>query len=148
MKVELKDKERIDDLQRNGYQIIVKWNNNDIRVDEYGYQPFRFQTAGRIHKYNVDFRIVVQLLHKGSHHRLVVGFICPYLVWHFLFAIFSDVSLTAFHDGVLEVAVNHYNPYTLCHQIVGKGYAKGSFSYTSFLIGKCHYNRSLYHFKY
>ena len=126
----------------------MKWNNNDIRVDEHGYQPFRFQTTGRIHKHNVNVRIVVQFLHQGSHHRLVVCFVCPYLVWHFLFAIFSDVGLSALHDGVLEVAVYHHNPCTFCHQIVGKGYAKGSLSYTSLLIGECHDNRSLYHFKY
>ena len=126
----------------------MKWNNNNIRVDEHGYQPFRLQTSGRVHKHNVNFRIVVQLLHKGSHHCLVVGFVCPYLVWHFLFAVFPDVSLSALHDGVLEVAVYYYNPCPLCHQIVGKGDTKGSLSDTSLLIGKCHYNRSLYHFKY
>ena len=126
----------------------MKRNNNDIRVDEHGYQPFRFQTAGRIHKHNVNFRIVVQLLHKGSHHRLVVCFVCPYLVRHFLFAVFSDVSLSAFHDGVLEIAVYYHNPNTLRHQIVGKGDAKCSLSNASLLIGKCHYNRSLYHLKY
>ena len=90
----------------------------------------------------------MQLLHKGSHHCLVIGLVCPYLVWHFLFTVFSDVGLTAFHDGVLEIAIYYHNSHTLRHQIVGKGDAKGSLSYTSLLIGKCHYNRSLYHFKY
>ena len=133
---------------RNGYQVIVKWNNDDVRVDEHGYQPFRFQTARCVHQNNVNFRIVVQFLHKGSHHHLVVCFVCPYLVWHFLFTVFSDVSLTAFHDGVLEVAVYYHNSHSLCHQIVGKGDAKCSLSNASLLIGKCHYNRSLYHSKY
>ena len=133
---------------RNGYQVIMKLNNYDIRVDEHGYLPFRFQTAWRVHKHNLNFWIIVQLLHKGSHHRFVIGFVCPYLVWHFLFTVFSDVSLTAFHDGVMEVTVYHHNPCTFCHQIVGKGDAKGSLSHTSLLIGECHYNRSLYHFKY
>ena len=100
---------------RNGYQVIMKWDNNDIRVDKHGYQPFRLQTSGRVHKHNVNFRIVVQLLHKGSHHCLVVGFVCPYLVWHFLFAVFPDVSLSALHNGVLEVAVYDHNSHTLCH---------------------------------
>jgi len=68
--------------------------------------------------------------------------------WHFLFAVFSDVGFSALHDGVLEVAVYHHNPYTLCHQIVGKGDAECSLSNASLLIGECHYNRSLYHFKY
>ena len=126
----------------------MKWNYDDIRVDEHGYQSFRFQTARCVHQNNVNFRIIVQLLHKGSHHRLVIGFVCPYLIWHFLFAVFSDVGFSALHDGVLEVAVYHHNPYTLCHQIVGKGDAECSLSNASLLIGECHYNRSLYHFKY
>ena len=93
----------------------MKWNNNDIRVDEHGYQPFCFQTARCVHQNNVYFWIIVKLFHKGSHHRLVIGFVCPYLVWHFLLAVFSDVSLSALHNGVLEVAVYDHNSHTLCH---------------------------------
>ena len=113
-----------------------------------GISPSAFRLPGESIKHNVNFRIVVQFLHKGSHHCLVIGFICPYLVGHFLFAVFPDVGLSTFHDGVLEVAVYHHNSSTLCHQIVSKGDAKSSLSNASLLIGKCHYNRSLYHFKY
>ena len=78
---------------------IMKCRKADIR--KYGEQEMPYEvwayeandkammTAWRIHKYNVNFRIVVQLLHKGSHHRLVVCFVCPYLVWHFLLTVFS-----------------------------------------------------------
>lgn len=87
-----------------------------------------------------SIREVIIALSLASYAHTSYGISCsPY---------FSDVGFSALHDGVLEVAVYHHNPYTLCHQIVGKGDAECSLSNASLLIGECHYNRSLYHFKY
>ena len=62
-----------------------------------------------------------------------------------LLALFADVRLAALDDGVLEVAVDDGHTHALRHQIIGEGYAERRPADAAFLVGKCHYDRCLYH---
>ena len=123
------------------HQIVMERNDNDVRIDEHRNQSACFQATGRIHQHHVDARIIVELFHQGGHAVLVSGFVSDHFIKHVLLAVLLNVRLAAFDDGVLEVAIDHNDTDTHRHQVIGEGYAKGGLSYTSLLVGECHYDR-------
>lgn len=130
----------------DGHQVVVERHDDDVRVDEHGYQSLRLQTAGRVHEHHVYAGVVMQLLHELGHGLLVVSFVGQHVVGYGIHAVFLDVGLAALQDGVLEIAVHDHDTHALRHEIVGEGDAEGRLADSPFLVGECHDDGCLYHF--
>ena len=130
----------------DGHQVVMERYDDDIRVDEHGYQPLRLQAAGRVHEHHVYAGVVVQLLHERGHGLLVVGLVGQHVVGYGFLAVFLDVGLAALHDGVLEIAVDDHGTHALRHKVVGEGDAEGRLADSPFLVGECHDDGCLYYF--